>query len=182
MELILCPGVNVSDPMFGGTLNFCKPTSSLSNESWDEYLNESESWIYILNYTVTQEDLNSNGNGTGFINNTVTVSVNGSEVGNATASVPIDQNANFTVEKMVTNVSGHGPGGYVTQAGDVISYEINVTNTGNIDITNETIKSGNITDSLFNLTLPQQSISNNTVLEVGEVWTFTGNYTVSQKT
>ena len=172
--------VNVSDPMFGGTLNISNATSSLGNESWDEYLNESESWIYILNYTVTQEDLNSNGNGTGFINNTATVAVNGSEVGNATASVLIDQNANFTVEKMVTNVSGHGPGGYVNQTGDVISYQINVTNTGNIDITNETIKSGNITDSLFNLTLPQQSISNNTVLEVGEIWTFNGNYTVSQ--
>ena len=166
--------------MFGGRLNISNATSSQSNESWNEYLNESESWNYILNYTVTQEDLNSNGNETGFINNTATVAVNGSEVGNATASVLIDQNANFTVEKIVTNVSGHGPGGYVNQTGDVISYQINVTNTGNIDITNETIKGGNITDSLFNLTLPQQSISNNTVLEVGEIWTFSGNYTVSQ--
>jgi len=106
--------------------------------------------------------------------------VNGDEVGSANASAPIDLNANFTVEKTVTNVSGHGPGGYVKQAGDVISYQINVTNNGNIDITNETIKGGNITDSLFNLTRPQQSISNDTVLEVGEVWTFSGNYTVSQ--
>ena len=99
-----------------------------------------ESWIYNGTYNVTQEDLNSNGNGTGFINNTVTVSVVGVTCEeSATASALIDQNANFTVEKMVTNVSGHGPGGYVTQAGDVIAYKINVTNTGNIDFTSEDI-------------------------------------------
>ncbi len=97
----------------------------------------------------------------GFIINNATVFSDQLGPKNATVSTPVLQHANVSVVKTVTNVSGLGPGGYVAQAGDVIAYKINLTNTGNIDFPNESLATGtNITDSLFNLTSPTQSINN----------------------
>ena len=70
------------------------------------------------NYTVTQQDINNNGNGTGFLINNVTVfseqldtrNANVS-TSNATVSTPVRQNANYTIVKTVEDVS-EVPGGH----------------------------------------------------------------------
>jgi len=65
----------------------------------------------------------------------------------------------------------------VKEAGDVITYRITVTNTGDVDLTNVTV-----TDPLIE-TLTELTKSKNTdkILDSGEIWTYTGSYTVTQE-
>ena len=79
------------------------------------------------------------------------------------------------MDKKVIDVAGKGPTGNITKAGDVISYRINLTNVGNIDLTNVTLY-----DSLISLTGPIGDNSPLGVMTIGETWTYTGNYTVTQ--
>jgi uncharacterized repeat protein (TIGR01451 family) len=155
--------VTVTDPLLGGQLNVTNLGIG-SNET-----------LYG-NYTVSQDDINSNGNGTGFIINNVTVVSNQLDPRNATVSTPIIQNPDYTIVKTVEDVSGVF-GGNVTLAGDLITYSINVTNTGNMDLYNVTV-----TDPLIDdLAGPEGSINNNTVLDVGESWIYTGDYRATQE-
>ncbi len=161
--------VTVTDPL----INLTVPTESNNN---DLVLEVGENWTYTGNYTVTQADLNSNGTaGDGFINNNATVDCEQLDPQNDSVQVRIEQNANCTIDKIVTDVSGNGPSANVTKEGDIIGYQVNVTNDGNIDLTNV-----NVTDSLINLTGPIEPNNNDTVLNVGESWIYTGNYTVTR--
>ena len=100
----------------------------------DTVLNVGETWTYNGNYTVIQEDLNSNGKETGIINNIATVDCTQLDPENDNANVTIVQNPSYDIDKTVTDVAGRGPEANVTSAGDVISYQINLTNEGNIDL------------------------------------------------
>jgi uncharacterized repeat protein (TIGR01451 family) len=160
--------VSVNDTL----VNLTGPIASNSN---DLVLDVGENWTYTGNYTVTQDDMNSNGNGTGFITNNVTVDCDLLGVENYSFQTPIIQDPSYTVNMIVTDVNGNVPGGNITKEGDVISYQINVINNGNIDLNNVTVN-----DPLVNLTGPIESNSNDTVLNVGENWTYTGNYTVTR--
>ena len=92
-------------------------------------------------------------------------------------TVPFEQNPAYTIDKTVTDVAGKGSSGTVTKAGDVISYQVKVTNDGNIDLTNVSV-----TDPLLGyLTGPAESLNADRILEVGENWTYTGYYTVTQE-
>jgi len=193
--------VTVNDTLIGLT----GPVQSNSNatNSNDTILQVGENWNYTGNYTVTQEDINSNGTGTGFINNTAIVTGNYTvtqidtnnnnttvfsleQLGpqNSSVQTPIIQDPSYTINKTVTNVTnvaGEGTCGNVTAVGDVIAYQVVVTNDGNIDLNNVTVN-----DTLIGLTGPVQSNSNatnsnDTILQVGENWNYTGNYTVTQE-
>ncbi|MCC4770787.1 internalin, partial [Methanosarcina sp. DH2] len=163
--------VSVTDPLIG---NLIGPAESLNN---DNILEVGETWTYTGTYTVTQQDINSNGNGDGDIDNTATVDSEELPPQEDSEEVPIQQNASYTIDKIVTDVAGNGPTGNVTKAGDVISYQINVTNTGNVDLTNVSV-----TDTLIgNLTGPTGDNEPLNILNVGETWTYTGTYTVTQQ-
>ena len=158
--------VTVTDPLIW---NFTGLTKSINN---DTFLNTNETWTYTGNYTVSQTYLNNNGNGTGYITNNATVDSYQLDPKNATVQTPI---ANYTIVKTVTGITGSGNGN-VTIEGDVISYNVNVTNHGKVDLTNVTV-----TDPpIGNFTGPIKSINNDTVLNAGEIWTYTGNYTVKR--
>ncbi|KKH97521.1 hypothetical protein EO95_05985 [Methanosarcina sp. 1.H.T.1A.1] len=62
-------GVSVSDPMI--TL-----TGPTGDDVDSGVLNPGETWKFFGNYTLTQDDINSNGGGDGFIENTAIVSCN----------------------------------------------------------------------------------------------------------
>ena len=158
--------VTVTDPL----INLTVPTESNNN---DLILEVGENWTYTGNYTVTRADITNNGNGTGFINNNATVNCDQLGPKSANVEVPIDTAG--SIDGIITDVAGKGSGGNVPKAGDVISYLFNVTNDGKTDLTNVTV-----TDSLNSLTEPIPSMNNDTVLDVGETWTYTGNYTVTQ--
>src|SRR5665647_1849084 len=193
--------VTVNDTLIGLT----GPVQSNSNatNSNNTILQVGENWNYTGNYTVTQEDINSNGTGTGFINNTaiVTGSYTVTQIDtsnnnttifsleqlgpqNSSVQTPIIQDPSYTINKTVTNVTnvaGEGTCGNVTAVGDVIAYQVVVTNDGNIDLNNVTVN-----DTLIGLTGPVQSNSNatnsnDTILQVGENWNYTGNYTITQE-
>jgi uncharacterized repeat protein (TIGR01451 family) len=161
--------VTVTDSLLG---NLTDPVESINS---DGILEVAETWTYSGNYTVTQTDIDSNGGGDGFIENTATVDCDQLDQKSDSESVPIGGKPGCIIDKVVTDVSGKGPEGNVTKPGDVISYQINVTNTGNVNLTNVTVA-----DTLIeNLTGPIESLNNNGILEVGETWTYSGNYTVT---
>jgi uncharacterized repeat protein (TIGR01451 family) len=146
--------IAVTDPMLGGLLNVTDLGIG-SNET-----------IYG-NYTVTQADIDNNGNVTGFIINNATVDCDQLGPKNATVTTPIKS---CTIVKTVSDVIGDGNGN-VTAAGDIISYEINVNNTAGMDLTNVTVTDPMLGGLLLNM-------SN---LGMGSNETVYGNYTVTQE-
>ena len=83
-------------------------------------------------YTVTQGDIDDNGGGDGDIDNTATADSDQTEPESDSAAVPLAQTPALTIAKTVTAVDGDTtPPFLVDAAGDVISYSILVTNTGN---------------------------------------------------
>src|SRR5665647_262121 len=172
-ETVPVDNVTITDPSFG-----------LNNVT---DFDGGQSRIYTGNYTVTQEDINNNGTGTGLIINIANATYSFEEdsyYSNDSANVTIIQDPSYTINKIVIGVTdpeGNATGGNVTAVGDVIAYLINVTNDGNIDLTNVTVN-----DTLIGLSGPVQSNSNatnsnDTILQVGENWNYTGNYTVTQE-
>ena len=86
------------------------------------------------------------------------------------------QSRSYTITKTVTDVGNDGAGGSVDQAGDVITYQVVVENTGNQTITGVTLS-----DSLVsNVGAYTESGTVNGNLDVGETWTWSYTYTVEQ--
>ncbi|MBK8698883.1 MAG: DUF11 domain-containing protein [Saprospiraceae bacterium] len=153
----------------GSTGTMSGPVESLSNNG---EINVGETWTYTINYTVTQSDIDAGAN---LVNNVsvITDEVPGPTTANETT--PIDQNPSLTVSK--TQTSGPNP---VTAAGQVIGYTIVVTNTGNQTLTNAGITDILPDGSTGTLSGPVESLSSNGEINVGETWTYTINYTVTQ--
>ncbi|KKG14163.1 hypothetical protein EO94_15715 [Methanosarcina sp. 2.H.T.1A.3] len=177
--------VSVNDPLLG---DLTGPLECLNS---DGILEVRESWIYCGTYTVNQEDLNNNGGGDGFINNAATVDCAELNPKSDSAAVSIEQKPACKINKIVIDVAGNGPEGRICSAGDVVSFQVNVTNNGNIDLKNISVR-----DSMLNLRGPygdtglvglyQSSLTRYTnggdgILSVGEAWYYLGNYTVTQE-
>ncbi len=79
-----------------------------------------------------------------------------------------------TIIKDVTDVDGGGAFASVNEAGDVITYEVTVSNSGDADLTGATV-----TDTIASLT---QTFGNDDdgILSPGEAWIYTGTYTAIQ--
>jgi PGF-pre-PGF domain-containing protein/uncharacterized repeat protein (TIGR01451 family) len=176
--------ISVNDSL----INLTGPVETLNS---NDILEVGEHWHYTGNYTVTQEDLNNNGGGDGFINNTATVDCTELDAESDSVLVPIEQNPSCSIKKFVLDISGNGPQGNISSAGDVIEFRVNMTNNGNIDLSNISVR-----DSLLNLSGPYGDIGlfglyqsslvqypggGDGILSVGETWYYLGNYTVTQE-
>ncbi|MBK8698884.1 MAG: DUF11 domain-containing protein [Saprospiraceae bacterium] len=162
--------INTSDLMPDGTIGSL--TGPIESGAMDGEISVGESWTYIISYTVTQSDIDA---GISLVN---TISANSSETPLPVSdfvSTPIDQNPSLTVSK--TQTSGPSP---VTAAGQVIGYTIVVTNTGNQTLTNAGITDILPDGSTGTMSGPVESLSSNGEINVGETWTYTINYTVTQ--
>ena len=115
----------------------------------NQVLEVGKNWIYYASYFATQEDMNTNGGGYGFINNTVTVSGDQLEQKSNSTEANIEQNPSYSIQKYVSYISGTESLD-ITKVGDVINYYIDVFNDGNVDLTNVTVN-----DSLINLSGPE---------------------------
>ena len=85
---------------------------------------------------MTQAEIDNNGGGDGDIDNTATADSDQTEPVSDSAAVPLAQSPALSIVKTVTGVDGDTtPPFSVDAAGDVISYSIVVTNTGNQTLT-----------------------------------------------
>lgn len=86
------------------------------------------------------------------------------------------ESRSYTIIKTVSDVGGEGASGSADEAGDVISYQVVVTNTGNQSLTGISLN-----DSLVaSVGSPTESATADGYLEIGETWTWTYSYTVTQ--
>ncbi|MFZ9396282.1 MAG: DUF7507 domain-containing protein, partial [Erythrobacter sp.] len=94
--------------------------------------------------------------------------------------VPVECDPSFTLDKKVVDVGGEGPDGTVDEAGDVITYAIEIFNDGNVTLTLD-----DLTDTLEGLGIDVGTVAEsgglaNGKLDPGETWTYTFTETVSQ--
>ena len=135
-----------------------------------------ESKEYETTYILKQADLDDNGGGDGDIDNTATADSNETDSVDASAAAPIVYAPEMSVLK---TADVH----VVDEVGDKIHYTIQVTNTGNITLTNVTLEDTLIAASLDNDVNDDGVIDGDDgdgLLEVGETWTWQGEYTVTQ--
>jgi uncharacterized repeat protein (TIGR01451 family) len=129
-------GITVTDPsvsdMTGVDANHDGFNDGDTNH--DNILNAGEVWSYTAHHTVTQADIDNNGNGDGVITNTVTADSLQTNPSTATAAVTVDRHPHLTLVKEASV-----PGGTADAAGEVISYAISVTNDGNTTLTNPVV-------------------------------------------
>ncbi|KJJ37253.1 beta strand repeat-containing protein, partial [Aequorivita vladivostokensis] len=122
--------VVVNDARLGGVI----PGPSLGDTNNDNILNVGEAWTYNATYIVNQTDINF-----GSVVNTATVSGNTAlgtrNATSNTVTVLICQTASISVIKSQTNAAGG--------LGDLITYDIVVTNTGNTTVSNIEVTDAN---------------------------------------
>lgn len=161
-------GITLSDTIIPAT-NLVLASGDLNN---DAVLDADETWLYAGTYTVTQEDIDTFGGGDGDIDNTVTVSSNELTSLSDSVEVPVTQEPAFTVAKTVDKASIAVP--------SKLSYEINITNTGNQSLTGVSLVDTLPDGSVGSLTGPANDIGIANTLDVGESWTYTISYNASQ--
>jgi uncharacterized repeat protein (TIGR01451 family) len=144
----------------------------------DGAIDPGETWQYSVDYTVTQADIDNGGvvNPALTHDNTATVATDqGADI--ATASVAILQNPDVTLSK-----SASVPGGTADTAGEVISYTIDVANTGNMTLTGVSVSDPSVSDLAAVMTGGFNSGDTNQDgnLNLGETWHYSASHTVTQ--
>jgi CshA-type fibril repeat protein len=128
-----------------------------------------ESWIYDINYTISQSEINA---GADLVNHVsvTTAEVPGPVEDNATTSIsPAALIGNISVEKTGTFMDENNDG--YADVGETISYEFNITNIGNVTLYDVNLTDDNavITDTTIASLVPGGS----------DTTTFTGVHTVT---
>ncbi|WP_198293619.1 DUF7507 domain-containing protein, partial [Algoriphagus resistens] len=156
--------VVVSDPLTNSA-----PAYQSGDQDNDQELDVNETWVFTAEYTVTQEDVDN-----GSFNNTA--SANGDPAGGDLddvtddESVPAIQTPKWTISKSV-NQDGYG------EIGDVLTYEIILSNTGNVSISNVVVNDPQATSGP---TYVSGDTNSDNELSVGESWTYTAEHVVNQ--
>jgi len=131
-------GITVSDPSVSDLAAVQSGGFNVGDANLDGQLSAGETWLYTASHTVTQDDLDSNGNGNGIISNTVTADSTQTAPVSATASVAVDQRPDVTLTKTADALS-------VDAAGDVITYTITAQNTWNVTLSGVTVEDSQVT-------------------------------------
>jgi gliding motility-associated-like protein/uncharacterized repeat protein (TIGR01451 family) len=169
--------VVVTDPLAG--LSAITFVSGDTNN--DGNLDIGEVWVYTASYAVTQADIDA-----GEVENQATVvaeDTNGDPVSDLSGTainnddptvIELCQDAQIAIVKEGTIDSGD-----CTAVGDVITYTFTVTNEGNVTLSNVDVTDP--LDGLSAITFVGGDTNNDGNLDIGEVWTYTATYVVTQE-
>ena len=149
-------GVSVHDSMTGYDLN-------------NLTLAPDEAQTYFYSYTLTQADLDTNGGGDGYIDNTAVADSNQTLPVSDSESEPILRTLGMSIDKAFTGVSGGNGNALADFAGDQLNYSFTVKNEGTVTLNNVVVN-----DDLTGL---NQTL---TTLAPGESQTFLSSYTLTQ--
>ena len=152
------------------------PPSYVSGDDGNSELDIDETWIYTAIHTVTQAEIDAGGT----IDNIATADSSETDPETATESVTVSQDPRYSIEKTVTDVDGEGAEASVDAAGDLISYSIVVTNSGNVTLNNVALIDALLEGANGTLGAKTESLNSDDILEVSEIWTYNGSYTVQQ--
>ena len=144
---------------------------SIGDYTAEGVLNPGEVWIYTGNYSLKVDDIR---NGSGFINNTATVSSNELPEKSSRCSQTIAKKTDLSIYKSIIGIDEAGDY-MINEPGDVINYQIAVKNNGVIALTGV-----NVSDPMVCLKKLTGDSINPGVLNLGETWIYAGNYTVTQ--
>ncbi len=145
--------VNVSDNMADTPPGVVCPETTLA---------PGVSMTCTANHTVTQDEMNADGN----LTNIGIADSDQTEPVQDTLDIPISQTKSMTIDKTSTTTS-------VTAAGQVVPYSYLVNNTGTVTLTNVNV-TDDMADTPPGVTCPE------TTLAPGESMTCTANHTVTQ--
>ncbi len=98
-----------------------------------------ESAVYGSTYTLTQADVDSNGDGDGYHDNIALADSDQTAQLSDAESTPLLRTIGLGVEKNVTSITGGNNNGFADQAGESLNYSINVYNAGTVTLTNVTV-------------------------------------------
>jgi uncharacterized repeat protein (TIGR01451 family) len=149
----------------------------------DDVLEVGEIWIYTGTYNITQTMIDSNGNRDpidGEIHNTVTVGSDQTEL--ATADIAVAMNETREGPSLEVTIVANPINMMVVEpidridAGDTILYTVEVINTGSQNLTHVTVRNS-LRARLARSSWRSDEVSD---LEVGDDWTYTGTYTITQ--
>ncbi|MEJ0075837.1 MAG: hypothetical protein WDO17_10375 [Alphaproteobacteria bacterium] len=131
-------GITVTDPSVSNLAGVLSAGFNVGDTNHDNQLSTGETWQYTASHTVTQNDIDTLGNGSGFIQNTVTADSAQTNPVSASTAVVVESGASVDLTKTADVAS-------VNAAGDVINYTINVLNDGNTTVTNPVVEDSQVT-------------------------------------
>jgi uncharacterized repeat protein (TIGR01451 family) len=134
--------LTVADDAAGGLAPVLSGGFNVGDTNHDGAFSAGESWVYTASHTVTQADLDNNGDGDGFIANIATAHTDQTGPQSATVLTPVVHTSGLVMTKTPDVTS-------VNAAGNVINYAIAVANTGTTSQTNPFV-----TDTDVNIVTP----------------------------
>lgn len=142
---------------------------TLGNQFIDE-LASGDRKTFTARYVLTQADIDTNGGGDGDIDNTVIATADQINPVKDFAEILVVQVPDLTIEKRVLEVDETGDG-VLNNPGEIVAYEVIVTNSGNQTLTNVTLQ-----DPLFG-----GVIEDNVTLAPGQSKSYSLAYAITQK-
>ncbi|MCW5521218.1 gliding motility-associated C-terminal domain-containing protein, partial [Aureitalea sp. L0-47] len=167
----------VDDPLLGGVI----PGPAAGDDDNDGELDVTETWLYVADYTITQDDIDlgevmNQATATGVDPNQMTVSdLSGTTV---TTDDPTVTTLCQEFDIAIVKEAMYDDGGNCSQPGEVIEYTFTVSSEGNVTLFDIVVD-----DPLLGGVIPgpdSGDTDGDNELDVDETWVYTATYTITQ--